>query len=112
MSSGGTPARVAEHVAAFNQAVRSADWDAFTDRFAADATLDFPGLPVGPFSGHAQIAGAYAGQPPTDTLSVSDVSSAGPVDTVHFRWSAGGTGVMTITWHDGLVSRLDVTFGS
>lgn len=112
MSSGGTPPRVTGHVAAFNAAVRSADWDAFAGRFTAGARMDFPGLPVGPFTGRAQIAATYAEQPPTDTMAVSDVSSAGPVDTVHFRWSAGGTGVMTITWHEGLVSSLEVTFGS
>jgi steroid delta-isomerase len=105
-----TPARVAEHVAAFNDAVQSADWASFAGRFTPGATMDFRGLPVGPFNGRAQIARAYAEQPPTDTLMVCDVSSAGPVDTVRFRWSGGGTGVMSIAWQGGLVSGLEVAF--
>lgn len=106
------PARVAEHVTAFNDAVRSADWASFADRFTPDATMEFRGGPAGPFTGRAQITRAYSEQPPTDTLTVYEVSSAGPADTVHFRWSGGGTGVMTITWQGDLISSLGVAFGS
>lgn len=106
-----TPARVTEHVAAFNAAVRSGEWAAFADRFAPDATMAFAGVPAGPFSGRAEIARAYVRQPPGDTMTVRSVSSAGPVDTVQFAWAAGGTGRMQLTWQSGLVARLEVSFG-
>lgn len=60
-----TPDRVQEHVAAFNAAVGSGDWETFADRFAPDATTEFMGVPAGPFLGRAEIARAYAEQPPT-----------------------------------------------
>jgi steroid Delta-isomerase len=104
------PARVVQHVAAFNAAVRSGEWTAFADRFAADATMAFTGVPAGPFSGRTEIARAYAQQPPTDTMAVQSVSTAGPVDRVRFAWAAGGTGRMQLTWQSGLVARLEVSF--
>jgi steroid delta-isomerase len=104
------PARVREHVAAFNAAVRSGEWTAFADRFAPDATMAFAGVPAGPFSGRTEIARAYARQPPSDTMAVQSVSSAGPVDTVRFAWAAGGTGRMQLTWQSGLLARLEVSF--
>jgi steroid Delta-isomerase len=104
------PARVTEHVAAFNAAVRSGEWTAFADRFALDATMTFAGVPAGPFSGRAEIARAYARQPPSDTMAVQSVSSTGPIDTVRFAWSAGGTARMQLTWQSGLVARLEVSF--
>jgi steroid Delta-isomerase len=105
-----TPARVTQHVAAFNAAVRSGEWSAFADRFTPGATMAFTGVPAGPFTGRAEIAGAYARQPPSDTMGVRAVSSAGPVDAVSFAWAAGGTGSMLLTWESGLVARLEVSF--
>ena len=104
------PARVTQHVAAFNAAVRSGAWDAFADRFTPGATMAFAGVPAGPFTGRTEIARAYAAQPPADTMAVRAVSSAGPVDTVSFAWAAGGTGTMQLTWESGLVGRLEVSF--
>jgi len=43
--------RTADHVAAFNQAVTTGDWDTFAERFAPDATMRFVAIPVGPFEG-------------------------------------------------------------
>jgi ketosteroid isomerase-like protein len=105
-----TPDRVTQHIAAFNAAVRSGGWDAFADRFTPGATMAFTAVPAGPFAGRAAIARAYAGQPPSDRMAVRAVSSAGPVDTVSFAWTAGGTGTMQLTWESGLVARLEVSF--
>ena len=104
------PDRITQHVAAFNAAVRSGEWDAFADRFTPGATMAFTAVPTGSFTGRAAIAAAYADQPPTDTMAVRAVTSAGPVDTVSFAWAAGGTGTMQLTWESGLVARLEVSF--
>jgi hypothetical protein len=67
------------------------------------------GVPVGPFTGRAAIALAYAEQPPDDTLAVRQVDSIGQVDVVRFSWGGGG-GMMRLTWQEQLVASLDVTF--
>jgi steroid Delta-isomerase len=110
MTSQEVPARIAQHAAAFNAAVDSGDWRSFGDRFAPNATMRFIGVPAGPFVGRAAIAQAYAEQPPTDTLTIRRVDSTGGVDTAFFAWSAGGGGVMRLTWEGGHVASLDVTF--
>jgi hypothetical protein len=104
------PARIAQHAAAFNAAVQSGNWRSFADRFTVDATMRFVGVPAGPFVGRAAIAHAYAEQPPTDTLTISNVDSTATVDTAFFAWSAGGGGVMRLTWQGRLVAGLDVIF--
>jgi len=107
--------RVDAHVAAFNDTVASGEWDAFSERFAHDATLAFEGVPVGPFTGRPAIAAAYAAQPPTDTMAVTAVESGEDrdrqQDTVRFVWSAGGTGTMRVTWAGDLVDAMVVSFG-
>ena len=103
-------ARVAAHVAAFNETVASGEWEQFSERFTDHATLAFEGVPVGPFTGRAAIAAAYAEQPPTDTMTVTDVETDGDLDVARFAWSAGGTGTMRLTWRDGEVAALTVAF--
>jgi steroid Delta-isomerase len=101
------------HVAAFNTAVTSGDWDAFSARFADDATLAFVGPPVGPFTGREAIAAAYAAQPPDDTISlVGPPTTEGDETVVAYRWDGtGATGTMRFTAApDGLLARLTVTF--
>lgn len=102
--------RVAAHVAAFNATVASGDWETFSQRFTDDATLAFDGVPVGPFEGRRAIAAAYVAQPPTDTMTVSAVVSDGDRDVARFAWSAGGTGTLRLTWREGEVAALTVTF--
>ncbi len=102
--------RVAAHVAAFNETVASGEWVRFSERFSDDATLAFEGVPVGPFTGRSAIAAAYAAQPPTDTMSVTDVETEGDHDVARFAWTEGGTGTMRLTWRDGGVAALTVSF--
>jgi hypothetical protein len=54
--------------------------------------MRFVAVPVGPYLGRDAIARAYLDQPPTDTMRVSDLVSAGETDTVRFVWSAGEGG--------------------
>jgi hypothetical protein len=41
------PARVAEHVGAFNAAVQPGDWGLFAERFAPGAVMRFTDVPAG-----------------------------------------------------------------
>jgi len=84
----------AAHVEAFNHAVTTGDWDTFATRFADDAVMSFPGLPIGPYAGRAAIAEAYRDKPPTEPMTI--LSSAD--GWVRFRWSSGATGRMLLTW--------------
>ena len=102
--------RVRRHVAAFNTAVESGDWSDFATRFTEGARMTFVGVPAGPFAGRDAIARAYEQQPPTDTMSVVEVRADGDREVVAFRWSAGGTGTMRLTWADDLVADLEVSF--
>jgi hypothetical protein len=102
--------RVAEHVAAFNAAVRSGDWPSFAARFTPGACMRFVGVPAGPYIGRAAIAEAYARQPPADTLAVLSHESDGPTDRVRFAWSRGGAGRMVIGWDGEAVRDLEISF--
>lgn len=99
------------HVERFNAAVRSGDWPSFVTGFAPDAVMSFEGPPVGPYVGIDAIADGYATSPPTDTMEIVAIHPADDADVVRFRWSAGGTGSMTIVRRpDGLIRHLSVIF--
>jgi hypothetical protein len=101
---------VADHVAAFNEAVRTGYFSRFGERFTADAVMRFVGVPAGPYVGRTAIAAGYADSPPDDTLTVRSVTSDGDADTVAFTWDRGGAGTMVLRWRDGLVADLTVSF--
>jgi steroid Delta-isomerase len=61
---------LAEHVERFNAGVRSGDFAPMLELFAEDATLEFRGVPVGPFHGRDAVSAAYAAQPPDDEIDV------------------------------------------
>ena len=99
--------RTADHVAAFNRAVTTGDWDTFAERFAVDATMRFTGIPVGPFEGRTAIAAAYRENPPDETMTLLEDGD----ETARFRWSGGGTGSMELRGApDGTVQVLIVSF--
>jgi steroid Delta-isomerase len=102
--------RVEEHFRLFNEAVRTRDWAAFLATFTPDAVMSFEGVSAGPYEGLDQITRAYAEQPPSDTMTrVSDVRD-GDRDVIRFAWDAGGGGTLQMTWCDGAVAGLTVTF--
>ncbi|MGZ0153182.1 nuclear transport factor 2 family protein [Kribbella sp. WER1] len=99
--------RTADHVAAFNRAVTSGDWETFAERFAVDATMTFVGVPAGPFEGRTAIAAAYRENPPDETMELVTDGD----ERARFRWSGGGTGTMELRWTpDGAVQALTVSF--
>ena len=102
--------RVQEHFRLFNEAVRSHDWTAFLGTFAGDAVMRFEGVPVGPYAGLDQIGRAYAERPPSDTMSCVSDARDGEHDVVRFAWDAGGGGMLRLSWRDGAVADLTVTF--
>ena len=99
--------RTADHVAAFNRAVTTGDWDTFAERFAENAVMSFVQVPVGPFEGRTAIAAAYRENPPAETMTLIDDGDV----RARFRWSGGGTGSMELRWApDGAVQALTVSF--
>jgi steroid Delta-isomerase len=100
------------HVAVFNLAVGSKDWDELVELFAPDATLAFVGPPVGPFVGRAAIAASYAADGPDDTIElIGPVTRDRDEDVAAFRWrSTGRTGSMRAMTDGGRLHRLVVTF--
>jgi steroid delta-isomerase len=102
--------KITQHVAAFNVAVESGEWERFADRFATDAVMRFTNVPAGPFHGRAAIARGYVEQPPDEPMRLLGISSAGQIDTIRFAWASGATGTMELTWHGQLVAELAITF--
>ncbi len=91
--------------------MRSGDFDAFVATFTEDAVMTFDGVPVGPFKGRDKIAAAYAGQPPTDTMSVWSVEEVDAETALaRFDWDNGGSGSMQVRWRDGEVDNLTISF--
>ncbi len=84
------------HVAVFNRAVSSGEWDPVVDLFAGDATLEFVGPGVPPIVGREAIAAAYATDGPDDTIElVGPPTREGDEDVVPYRWqSSARTGTM------------------
>ena len=102
--------RVEEHFHLFNEAVRSHDWAAFLATFAPDAVMRFDGVPAGPYLGLDQITRAYAERPPSGTMSCVSDARDGDHDVVRFSWDAGGGGTLRVTWREGAVADLTITF--
>ena len=109
------PSFLERHVATFNTAVRCGDFAPLVALFDEDATLEFEGVPVGPFRGRTAIAAAYAAQPPTDTMTILSVRSEVDGTVVEeFSWSADGgvrSGEMRLTVQGDRIRRLVVSFG-
>jgi steroid delta-isomerase len=104
-------ARGAAHVARFNAAVQSGDWDEFVTSFADDAVLEFLNVPAGPYRGRPEIAAAYRDNPPDDTIAVQSVATTGQRDALEFGWTRGGAGLLTLEWTDeGTIDRMVIEF--
>jgi steroid Delta-isomerase len=102
-----------EHVARFNEGVRTGDFAAMLNAFTTDAVMTFEGVPVGPFVGRDAISQAYAEQPPDDEILILGAPAIeGGTIVADYAWAAAGTraGRMLLTPADGRVARLTVTF--
>ncbi len=104
---------LAEHVERFNTGVRSGDFAAMVELFADDATLEFEGVPVGPFHGREAIAAAYREQPPDDEIEVLEASEEGDEVVARYAWSRDerrAAGDLRLTRDGDRIARLVVTF--
>ncbi|MFA6298434.1 MAG: hypothetical protein WCS84_17635 [Nocardioides sp.] len=100
--------RAHRHILHFNAAVTSGDWESFSEWFAADAALDFVGVPVPPLRGRLAILDAYVADPPDDTMLLVQATEVDGTDVIRFAWHRGGTGLMRLTWDGDLVGHLEV----
>ena len=100
------------HVRAFNEGVRTGDWEPMLSRFADDATVSFENAPAGRIDGIEAIRTAYRDSPPDDEirlLGVQDDPERGTV-TAAFAWTRGGTGRMVLETARGQIRALTVIF--
>ena len=104
-----------DHVARFNEGVRTGDFGPMLERFSDDAELVFEGVPVGPFRGKDAIAAAYREQPPDDEVRVLSAEEREDGFVVaRYAWAKKpdiSAGEMRVTRDGGAISRLVVTFG-
>ncbi|MFL6015058.1 MAG: GNAT family N-acetyltransferase [Gaiellaceae bacterium] len=102
-----------DHVERFNEGVRAGDFARMLENFAADATMAFEGVPVGPFVGRDAIAQAYRDQPPDDELDVVDSRHDGGTIVAGYAWRREPqtrAGELRLTIASGRITRLVVTF--
>jgi hypothetical protein len=103
-----------DHVERFNAGVLSGKWAPMLENFAADAEMQFRGIPVGPFVGSDAIAAAYREQPPDDEMRVLEERERNGRVEARYAWLAEpdvAAGEMYLTaGDDGLIRELVVTF--
>ena len=101
------------HVRRFNEAVGSHDFSEMIQGFAAEAEMEFDGVPVGPFVGREAIARAYRDQPPDDEVRLLGAPRVhGEVVESDYAWANDGrrAGRMILEAREGLIARLTITF--
>ena len=102
-----------DYVMVHNECVRTGDWQPLAERFAADAELEFDGVPVGPFEGRDAILAAYGERPPDDEVLIFDARAEGERVVASYGWlrePAKVAGRMLVTRHGDEIQRLVVTF--
>ena len=95
-----------DHVARFNEGVRTGEWSRMLELLTDDASLEFVGIPVGPFHGRDAIGAAYTAQPPDDEIVLLD---GGPA----YAWSRKPTepaGELHLEEHDGRITAIRVVY--
>jgi hypothetical protein len=103
-----------DHVARFNDGVRTGDFSAMIAALAPDAELRFEGIPVGPFHGRDAIAEAYRARPPDDELVVLDRREEDDELVATYAWAAEPTvpaGELRLATRDGAIGRVVVRYG-
>jgi steroid Delta-isomerase len=102
-----------EHVRRFNDGVRSGDFGSMLELFTDDASLEFVGVPAGPFRGPEAIAAAYHDRPPDDEIEVIEASESGADVLARYAWlrdEGRATGDLRLTRDGDRIARLVATF--
>jgi hypothetical protein len=101
-----------DHVTRFNTGVRSGDFGPMLATFCADAEMRFVNAPSGPFYGRANIAAAYAANPPDDEIEISNPRVVNGTLVADYGWRKLRTraGELRLTLHGECISRIVVTF--
>ena len=97
---------VEEHVARFNEGVRTGEWSRMLELMTDDVVLEFAGIPVGPFHGHDAVRAAYESQPPDDEIVLID---GGPA----YAWASKPgvrAGELRLVGREGKVASLTVVY--
>ena len=95
-----------DHVARFNEGVRTGDWSRMLELLSEDASLEFDGIPVGPFLGRDAIREAYTTRPPDDEIVLLD---GGPA----YAWSrepALRAGELHLEERDGRITAIRIVY--
>jgi steroid delta-isomerase len=94
------------YVAAFNDGVRTGNWADMLALLHEDATLEFEGIPAGPFRGRDAIGEAYRTQPPDDEIVL--------LDGDRYAWSKAPdtpAGELRLEERDGRIAHILVVYG-
>jgi hypothetical protein len=94
---------IERHVQAFNEGVRTGDWEPMLAGLTPDAEFRFPGMS---FVGIAEIRAAYLERGPEDEIVLRGIDGT----VAAFAWKQGGTGTMRFELEDGRVAGLTVEF--
>jgi steroid delta-isomerase len=95
----------ADYVARFNEGVRTGDWSRMLELLTEDASLEFVGIPSGPFHGRDAIGEAYRTQPPDDELVL--------LDGARYAWAGEPdrpAGELHLDERDGKVASIRVLY--
>ncbi len=103
------------HVAAFNQAVATADFTDFLGRFDDAAVIRFENVPSAgglEFAGRTAYTQAYAQQPPDDQIDIAGApSDDGGSVVIPFAWRRDGArGTMRLEFAGDRIMSMTVTF--
>jgi steroid delta-isomerase len=94
-----------EYVRRFNDGVRTGEWSQMLELLADEASLEFVGIPVGPFRGRDAIGEAYRTQPPDDELVL--------LDDVRYAWAREPerpAGELHLEERDGKIAGIRVLY--
>jgi steroid delta-isomerase len=101
------------HVECFNAGVRSGDFGPMLELFTDDASLEFQGVPVGPFHGRDAIAEAYRDRPPDDQIDVLEAWQREDLVFALYAWrrdEGRAAGELWLAREGDRIARLVVTF--
>lgn len=102
---------IEQYAATHNYGVRTGDFARLAALLHPAAEFVFFNIPAGPFIGRAAITAAFAAQPPTDELRLTDIAVSGTEQRAAYGWRRAphvAEGVLIIRVREGLIERIEV----